>query len=251
MTYWIPKQHGAWSVLAASFVVGAIVGNSWGGAISPALLIFAVAVVAGFLARHSVSIYLKSGRALGFVVAWASAAIIAVALLIFNYQLRLMLLLCGIFVFAFTVSLILERKRLDREITGEIINMCGLSIVAPTAAYTMTGVLNAESVGLWALCALFFNGSVFRVRYIAARREMKAAYSVIYHVAAIVVVTMLSSSNVLPKFAALALIPSAIRAIAPVIREDESEKPSLKRIGFQELAHTAIFVGIVAIVFEL
>lgn len=136
----IPKQHGAWSILIASFILGASLGGKFG--IESALLL--LAVLSAFLGRYTASEYLKlpvSDAARKNLFAWLAPLrgfalflaifLLGATLLVIKYS-RWFLIPLGIVSFAITaLSLYLAKKGKDLTLSGEITNILGLSLVAP------------------------------------------------------------------------------------------------------------------------
>jgi hypothetical protein len=257
----VPRQHGAWSMLLAGFVLGLASGQRCG---AEGLLLL-VAVLFGFWARHAAGLFLRSSRSdrrayvLPWAVGYASVSLLAGALLVVGYHRWLLLPLGGVVLVLAGVSVILERRRQDRTTVGELVGVLGLSVVIPAAAYAATGVFAATTAGLWALGALFFGGSVFHVRYLVrhrresggplASRLRAGGPSVAYHLAALTASIGLSAVDALPPLAPLSLLPVTVKALWTVGRRREGEI-NVRHIGYVELAHTLIFVVLAMLAFH-
>lgn len=260
----VPRQHGAWSALISCFILGTAVGGSFG---MEAILLL-VSVFTGFLARHSAALYLRLSRTddnrkkvLTLAIGYFSVFLSVGALLVIWYELRVFLLL-GFFALVFlSIMLILEQQRREFTIMGELIGMVGLSLVAPAAEYSTTGVFSTQTVGLWIICSLFFGGSVFHVRYLVRKRiestgpslvRIRAGLpSVAYHLAALAVAVSLGTFiGILPSFSPMALLPVTLKALWAVGRRYKAPLP-VHRIGYVELIHTLIFVFLAVSVFHM
>jgi hypothetical protein len=257
----VPRQHGAWSMLLAGFVLGLASGNRFG---AEGLLLL-VAVFFGFCARHAAGLFLRPARSnrrthvLLWAIGYASVALFAGAWLVVGYHRWLLLPLGGVALVLAGASVILEQRRQDRTTVGELVGVLGLSVVLPAAAYAATGVFGATTAGLWALGAFFFGGSVFHVRYLVrhrresggplASRWRAGGLAVAYHLAALAASIGLSAVDALPPLAPLALLPVAVKSLWAVGRRREGEI-NIRHIGYVELAHTLIFLAIAILAFH-
>lgn len=255
----IPKQHGAWSILIASFILGASLGGKFG--IESILLL--VVVLSVFLGRLTASEYFKLSASLAarqnlFVPLGGLAFFLAVSfsgatLLVIKYR-RWFLIPLGIASFAITaLSLELAKKGRDLTFVGEITNILGLSLVAPAAEYIGRGIYSLRTFGLWLLCFFFFAGSVFRVRYLNRKcieaqgvffERLKAGTpSLIFHIAAFLITFGLARNNILPSLAPLALAPINLRVLWSVSRRYKNPIP-IRTIGYIEVLHTLLFLAL-------
>ena len=259
----LPKQHGAWSILLAGFALGVVWGGRWG--IEAGLLL--VAVLCGFCARHAAGPILRPDRSsryrekvLPWFLGYVAGTLAAGAWLVFGLRCAWLLPLGGIALIATAASLFLEWRRQDRTAAGELLNILGVTLVIPAAAYVTTGVFEVSTVGLWALGFLFFGGSVFRVRYLVRQRRAHRGSlatrlraggpSIAYHLGALGGVIGLVSAGVLPALMPLALLPVTIKAIGAVAYPHKGPL-NIRRIGYVELAHTLIFMALAIVSFRV
>ncbi len=261
----IPRQHGAWSILIACFVLGVALGGGIG--IETTLLL--ISTIAGFFAQHAASLYLRLLKkfdkrwkgALSWTIGYAFVFLSAGALLIILYDLWFLLLLGFLSLLFIAATLILRRKRKEFTTTGELFEIIGLCLVAPAAEYATSGIFSIQTVGLWVICAFFFGGSVFHVRYLVRNhtetggpflvRVRAGLSSIVYHL--IVFGTSVGLSTVmgiLPSLAPIALLPVTFKALWAVGRRYEAALP-IRRIGYIELIHTLIFVFFAILAFHM
>jgi hypothetical protein len=257
-----PRQHGAWSVLGAGFLLG-MTGQRW----ETASVLLAAAVLWGFLARHTVAFLLHPSRSpslrlrlLPWATIYTALALFFGTLLVLGFHRWLLLPLGGAALALSVLSVALERGRKDRTTLGEMVGMLGLSLVIPAAAYASSGLFSGQTMGLWALGALFFTGSVFHVRYLVRhRRESRQDWhtrlrtgggSLAYHLAGLAIAWLLSYFRALPPLAPLALLPVTAKAFWTVGRR-QAGRINIQRIGFIELAHTLAFVALTSLSFHL
>lgn len=253
----IPKQHGAWSILIASFILGASLGGKFG--IESILLLLAVLSI--FLGRYTASGYFKLSvsdaarkNLLAGLALFLAIFLLSAGLLVSIYR-RWFLIPLGIVSFAITASsLFLAKKGKDLTFTGEITNILGLSLVAPAAEYTGRGIYSLRTFGLWLLCFFFFAGSVFRVRYLSRKcalmregiffERLKAALpSLIFHTAAFSITFGLARNNVLPSLTPLALAPVNLMLLWSVSRRYKNPI-AIRAIGYIEVFHTLVFLAL-------
>ncbi len=248
--------------MLVSFVLGVAALGKFG---VDALLVL-LAVVSGFVGRHALAAGLRlprhGGRRAG-LLAWAGAcasvaALAGVALLVAPDRPLLAPLFALLLALA-AVSTLVEWKRMDRTAWGEILNMLGLSLVAPLAAYATTGTLTWATFGLWVVSALFFCSSVFHVRYLVRGRVERpglgsrlrvGAWSVLFHLGALVATLALGLAGAVPVWTWVAMAPNAGKAFWAVARPGRA-RPSIRRIGFSELAHSLLLLTIAVLVFRV
>jgi hypothetical protein len=233
----VPNQHGAWAALGAAYILGAFALANPG----VATLLLALPLVCTFLARYAAARRNTPGAA---VIAYVGISILVGLVLVFRFD-RPLLVPMGIAGVAFVLlSLEIERRRRDRTTIGELVGMVFLSAALPAAAYTTAGAIDVGTIALWALIILFLWGSVFRVRYRVRKRSgQRATPSVLYHLGALGVGAMLAAGGAMPPVARFALLPGVVHALW-MTRQERPNRPPIRRIGFEELAHTVVFVAI-------
>lgn len=259
----VPKQHGAWTVLIASFIVGSGSGARIG--LESMLLLFAL--IAAFLGRGALGCYLclspgERGRKglIPWIIFYSGIFLLSGLWLVLGYKLRLLVLLGIAGLWVSVSSLSLEKDRKDMTLLGQIINILGLSLAAPAAEYCAGGVYSLKTPGVWLVCVSFFLGSLFYVRFLVRRRlevcgefmeRLRAGFpSLAFHLGALLGAGVLSEFRVLPLFAPLALAPGTLKAVWPIIRRRPNCLP-VKIVGRWELVHTLIFLIVTVWVFRV
>jgi len=258
----IPKQPGAWSILIASFILGASLAGDFG--IESILLLFVVLSV--FLGRHTAGEYFKLSvsntvrkNLLAWLVFFLAISLLGATLLVIKYR-RWLLIPLGIASFAIiALSLALAKKGRDLTFVGEFTNILGLSLVAPAVEYTSRGIYSLRTFGLWLLCFFFFAGSIFRVRYLNRKcaeaqgiffERLKAGMSsLVFHIAAFLITFGLARNNLLPSQAPLALAPISLRVLWSVSRRYKNPIP-IRTIGYVEVFHTLVFLALAVIAYQ-
>jgi hypothetical protein len=257
----ISRQYGAWSMLVACFLIGALVGSGW----SPRILVLLPAVVFGYMTRYGAGVYLRSSvtkerrGVLAWTAVYSALVLVAGGALVFVYELW-MLLPLGVIIIAFGVAtVVLSQRKMDTTTSGELVGILGLTLVAPAAEYVSSGVVSTGTVGLWLLCAFFFCGSVFHVRYLVRRRSesigpakarMEAGWpSLAYHLVVLCISLVLAFARVLPSVAPAVLIPTAVRASVAVGVRFRKPVP-VRRIGMTEVLNTIVFLVLTVLIFR-
>lgn len=258
-----PREHGSWAMLAAPAVVG------WaaaGGGPAGAGVLFAAALLGAFLSRTPVTALCadpRDARAWRWFAACAALGAAGLAGLLGTYgRWGLMwLALPGAAVFVASLWFTVRRKAMTEA--HELLGVAGLSLGAPGAAYAATGAWTADSLWLWALCALFFSGPVYHVKMLVAgklasvpspapgalvRAERAAAQSASYHIATAALVGGGVAWGCLP---AAALIPFlGVLGKTLYYGSRRGGRLELKKVGWQEVAWTAVFVVVSAASFR-
>ncbi len=261
LTLTVSKQHGAWSILSACFVLGTWVG----GSLDPRTALLLCSVVFGFLAHHSVGVYLRlpetDTRRRGVLIWTTSYALVLLGtggLLVLAYGLWSLLLFGVLLLAVGLTSLMIARQKRDYTTGGELLEVLGLTLVAPVAEYTARGIFSVHTFAVWVLCALFFCGSVFHVRYLVRRRaasmgplreRLKAGRtSVVYHLVALCIAVVFGLAGMLLLLSPLALLPGALRAWSAVGRRVRRPLP-VRQIGVMEVLYTLVFLVLVVSAF--
>jgi hypothetical protein len=240
-----------------------------GGNLGGETVLVLVSVIAGFLAQHTASLYLRllkkidklRKKVLTWAIGYSSVFISAGALLIIWYDLWFLLLLGFLALLFIATTLILRQKRKEFTTAGELVEILGLSLVAPVAEYSATGVFSTQTVGLWVICTFFFGGSVFHVRYLVRKHtetsgpllvRLRAGLpSIVYHLIVFAASVGLGTiMGILPSFTPIALLPVTFKALWAVGRRYEEALP-IRRIGYVELIHTLIFVFLAILAFHM
>ncbi len=257
----IPRQHGAWIALIACFIAGSGSGARFGW---ESMLLLS-AVIAAFLGRGALGRYFclspeEQGRKdlIPWIIFYSGIFLLSGAWLVLGYKSRLLILLgiAGVGLSAF--SLALEKDKKDMTLSGQMINILGLSLAAPAAEYCASGAYSLKTLGVWLVCVFFFLGSLFHVRFLVRRRleacgefvaRLKAGLpSLAFHLSALLAAGVLSKFRLMPLFAPLALVPGTLKALWPIIRRNQNPM-TVKLIGRLELIHTLIFLVITVVVF--
>jgi hypothetical protein len=263
--YALPAEHGAWALWLGPFAVGVGVAG-WNGA--PTLLLF-LALLFAFLIRQPLIILVKalSGRraradarpALAWSIAYASlAALFGVALIGSGYtQLGWVLVpLAPMLIW----QVWLVRERAERQMTIELAGSGILALAAPTASYVATGTLDAAEVWLWVLCWLQSAAAIVYVYLRLAQRRLAELPSmparwrmgrraIVYATGNLIVSGGLALLGHVPPLAPIAFVPPLVQAIGGARTPCVGARP--QRIGFAQVAATAIFAALMIVVYHI
>lgn len=248
----LPREHGAWAVLAAPILVGFFAA---GGGSPGILLSFSCAALGGFCLRTPLQALLSPApppEARAWLAGYALWAGAGAAGLLFGYG------RWGLLAFALPAGAALAfnlRQNMSRKalsLANEIIGIAALCLGAPAAFYAARGEMSPQGWAAWLVCALYFLGPVFHVKLAALQHRMapEAALAGMrragkaYHAAALAAVGVGALAGVLPGPAVLpffaALLKNFRRAAAAPGKVD------FRRLGYQEVGYSLFFVAALA-----
>ncbi|MFQ5826418.1 MAG: YwiC-like family protein [Dehalococcoidia bacterium] len=253
----IAKEYGAWSMLLMAFVLGPGVAAHFNVETG----LFLGVAVALFLARYPLSLLLKRGgrgpdrgRLLRWTGIYSSGAILLLLPLLFRYRLWGLIPLGAAYGVSLMVYLYMISRKQERTIWGELWAVAGLSLAAPGAYYAATGLWGKTALLLWLFSLLYSGASVFYVpmkfrhRTLATPgREQKWSFpkgwrlgrrSLLYLGIILLTVGLLALGGQVPSLAPLAFLPLAVKTVSAVFWVRPA---SIRRIGFTEVAHVALF----------
>jgi hypothetical protein len=261
----IPREHGAWVMLYVPFAVGSIA--AWPTAIAPLLLLL-LAVTGAFLSRHVLGMALRqrnkraaSNGAANQWPAWLAiygtlTAVGILPLIVAFHRLALLELAAIAAAILMLHSLFMvwpARHRLDRSQVGELVGATALTLAAPAAYATATGVLNAKAWLLWIVCSLFFGSGVSYVQMLLSGLKCKRVLSqperwkvgrtnLCYHVAlcAALICFLAYAKNAPALITAIAFCPVIVRSFWGTLRLTDSV-PVFKKVGVCETIYSLWF----------
>jgi hypothetical protein len=260
----VPRQHGAWAILAAAVVLGL----ACEGRPGPASAWLCGAVLAGFLARHAALLAMRMsrtdprrGRLAGLAAAEAAAcAALGLATMVGGQLWALLPLGLAAAVVA-AASTGLESRGKGLHLGLEILGVLGLCLVTPALHYAVTGEFGSRTWALWALSCLFFAGRPLQVRYLARHRTGARTLperlatgwpTLAYHLAALAGAGALAAVGepaLLPPLGPVTLLPAALAACWKVAFPRETPV-GIAGIGLREAAHVVLFVALTVLAFR-
>jgi hypothetical protein len=245
----IPREHGAWMMLYAPFLIGAARGGVWGSGVLWALLL----VSGGYCAREPLSVWFtrknRRSAASRWFAGFAGLAFVGAAGLATHerrVELATLTLLGGaLFLTHFT----LERRREHRGFTGELLGVAGLTLTAPLGYFAAEGTDRTWAILLWFLNLLYFGSSIVYVKWRVARlvAERRGESSrqglgalIGYHAVLLVAVVGLAVVDVVSGWVFVAFAPLAFRyGLRAVVRQT----PTLTQVGISEIVLSLAFVA--------
>lgn len=244
----IPREHGAWAILALPIVVDVAVYPPR-AALAAALGV--IATLFAFLAQGPAVLWLRgrdrarNGR---WTVIYGTLAAIPALLVVVAYRRLALLLFAALALLFFVVFQWMVRNgRRDRSLWFEVVSSVMLCLGAPLVHVAAHGELRPGVIALWLGCALFFTGGIIYVKtWLEAARHKKSFDHetrrrlvlplVGFHVVLVAVgaLTFLVRPVLAAGVVMIALLPALGRTIWAARRLSPTP-PSLKRIGFVEL----------------
>jgi hypothetical protein len=170
----IPREHGAWGMLLVPFATGAVAALrssvNFGG-----LVLFILAAMSLFWLRTPVESWLgtsaikaqtKDERAfvLKVMAGVGGLAMVSIAALLWNGQLRGLLLIGVIAGLAFAIQAGVKKLGRKARMPAQIIGAMGLTSTAAGAYYVATGKLDHTAVALWLANWLFAGDQIHFVQ---------------------------------------------------------------------------------------
>src|SRR5574341_341782 len=248
-----PAEHGSWSMMLTPFIIGAGVAGEWSAAI---LLCFA-AVMALFLARQPVSLWLRIRRGTGRAedsrpaAVWSAillgiAALAGIGLLALGRLALLWLALAALGVLIAT--LIVQAVFRPRQLWIEIIGVIGLALAAPAAHIAAANRLDGSAWLAYAISALHNIISVLYVRLRIDLRHGRASSGEAWgvtaaHLLALAGVIGAALLGYLPLLVIAPVAGLTIRALYVAWRRPGLEH--VRRFGFVEMGLALAFALIV------
>jgi len=255
----LPTEHGSWSLMLTPFVIGAGVA----GKLTPPVWLCLIAVLALFLARQPVTLWIRIQRGKGRRADGPAALFWSAILLVIGGLAGIGLLAIGRWpvlwlalpaVGILIITLAITAWKGPRLLSTELIGVIGLALAAPAAYVAATGQLDLTAWLTWGVSAAHSVISVLYVRLRIDERHERATYSqamtvVAAHVFSLAAAVGLSLAGVLPPLLAIPVGLLLIRALYAAWR-----KPPLndvKRFGFTEMGLALGFAALVIAAFLL
>jgi YwiC-like protein len=250
-----PREHGAWGLLFVPLVTGGAVGLLAGGDVVP-LIAFTVAALGLFSIRTPLESWLGTGlfqarthherRIVGITILMIAAISFSALGFIFRHgRHRELLPLGAVAIVAFIAQGILRKLGRQTRMLSQVVGTLGLTVTAP-AAYCLTAGLDRRAWALWIVNFLFAGNQIHfvQLRIHSARigwkdRVDKGSWFLFGEVLLAGGLLLAWRFTLLPGLVALAFLPLLARGAAWII---EGQKPLLvRRLGWTELAHSAVF----------
>jgi len=263
--YALPAEHGAWALWLGPLAVGLGVAG-WNGL--PTLLLVLVQS-AVFLTRQPMVILVKalSGRrsrddaapALAWLSLYAAlATVFGAALIALGYTKLLWAFVPIVPMLIWQVWLI--RQRAERQMSIELAGSGMLALAAPTAYYVAAGVVDATAIILWVLCWLQSAAAIVYVYLRLAQRRlsemppMKERWrmgqrALLYTGANFALSIGMVVTALVPPLTPLAFAAMLAQAVGGARNPCVGVRP--QRIGFAQVAATAIFSALLIVAYRV
>jgi hypothetical protein len=175
----LPREHGAWSILAQPFLCALILAGTWHASIPAA----GVAVLAMFLLRTPLVILGRQAlvwreahpecrAAWRWSLIYAGIAALTVPLLSGRWGWRAILLFGGAAIVLTALAVYMEVTNRQRSVWLQLLTAAGLSSSCLAAALSATGTVPVWCWVLWVMCAAHAGAGILVVR---ARLEVRIA----------------------------------------------------------------------------
>lgn len=262
----VPREHGAWGMLATPLVGAAAVGLLRGGSAMPALVLASLALTL-FWMRTPLESWLGNGpmRAVTDaerqLVARAVAGIGALAIALFTLLsltsgMRELAGL-GVIVFAaFGVQAILKAQGRRWRMPAQMIGALGLTATAPAAYFVVTGRMDRTALALWLANWMFAGDQIHfvqlrihgaRLAGWSAKRSHGAAF-LVGQAVLLGLVVWACAVGFMPWLMVAAFVPVVIRGTMWFF--EKPEPLAVRRLGWTEMAHSLAFTILLVMAFQ-
>lgn len=242
----LPREHGAWGLLATGLLAGLLLGG-WRGP-GPAAL-YLILAVAGFLPERPLEARLR-GRPFspGALVLPLAIVILAALALLLGYHRYGLILWGSLILVLYGYHLYQKAHRQERTLGGEVLGVGGLAALGAGALYAGTGRLSLAVVYLFLLLWLHFGLGVQYVRWRIRRPAGAYRGATWAHVLAVAGVLGLGLLDQVPRFTFLAYLPALGRLLwaGPQVG-----KPRVKALGWQEVGYSLVFLVLLVLAYRL
>ncbi len=255
----LPTEHGSWSLMLTPFVIGAGVA----GKLPPPVWWCLIAVLALFLARQPITLWIRVRRGKGRQTDGPAALFWSILLLVIGGLAGVGLLAAGRWpvlwlalpaVGILLITLAITAWKGPRQLSTELIGVTGLALAAPAAYVAATGQLDLTAWLTWGVSTAHSVISVLYVRLRIDERHDRATYNqaltvVASHALSLAAAIGLALFGILPPLLAIPVGLLLIRALYAAWR-----KPPLndvKRFGFTEMGLALGFAAMVIAAFVL
>jgi hypothetical protein len=252
----LPREHGAWGILAVSYLLGLAVARdaTW------ASLLCGAAALLAMLGRRPTANALRTrgarladlGWSIALLGAAAGAAAVALALRPDLWP------IFAVVATLFGADLAMLVVRLGRTAWGEMPGILGLALASVLGHASASPALGERSWALGLVCALYFVGSIPFVRgFVRARAafarsdgtaRLAAQPAALYYLAALNVTGLLGLVRAIPLLAPAALLPAALKALWLSFGRARLDR-RVQVLGVLEVFHSLVFAGLAWLAF--
>ena len=243
----LPREHGAWGMLAIPLLSGTAIGYVGGGRAWSALALAITAALAAFLLRTPVEAVLgisiirpnhvERRIALGATCLWAAFAIAALTAFRDHAPIEPLLIPASVAAAALFLQFFGRNRR--RRLPSELLGAVALSGGAFLTYFAITARADATALALWLINSLFCVDQILYVRSLLERLRSPENWRIakrLHHAASLIGVLALLMGvtfSFLPLGAVLAYLPLLTRSWW---MEQPLRRINLQSVGFRELA---------------
>jgi YwiC-like protein len=242
---WLPRQHGAWPMLAVPLLLGvaAAGADAW-------QVVLAGAAATGYLASATTQVWLRARRRRVYtpsLVAYGAASAVLGASLVMTHPVLLAALV--VLIPAAVVTALAARSGRPRGLAESIAQVAMAVVLTPAAAVLAGPIDVTVAARATLLAALYLVGTVLMVRSVIRERGNAAfaALSIGYHVLAAVVMAL-----VLPlPYAVLGMLLAVRAAALPFVQRRWAGSAHPLRpvqVGMVEMVSAIALVGLAFVV---
>ena len=163
----VSPEHGVYVVLLVPFLVGVALAQDWNWLTTLAL----ICAFCGFQAEHPLVLQIKQRKSWkprflfwGAIYGGIAGAIALYFVFATNIPLIPLLTIYAGAALALLVDGVAVFRRGQKSILNEMVTFAAVCLVVPFAALVTTGNVPVSAIGLWALCTLYFSGTIFTVK---------------------------------------------------------------------------------------
>ncbi|MBE0467277.1 MAG: YwiC-like family protein [Candidatus Desulforudis sp.] len=240
MKWYIPREHGAWSMWMTPFIMGALV-SPWTILQLPAFM----GILFFYLASGSLFAIIRPNRKkespLPSLIVFLALGLAFMVYPLWNHP---EIALYGVIVFALLlINIHFARKRKERVMTNNLVAVVALTSTVLASAHLGYGAFRLDGVVLWVLSSAFFMGSVFFVRSLIRENRNPAFKTRANRYHGLIVLAPLSLGQ---WWASIALLPSAIKVwLTPF-----HIKLRTKVIGVVEIVSSVVFLVLTVLLYR-
>jgi len=244
----ISPEHGVYVVLLASFVIGVALAGQWNWATTLAL----ICAFFGFQAEHPLVLQIKQRKSWKprFLVWGGLYGGIALGLATYLYLIQRDALFPLLAIYssaglALIVDAVAVFHRGQKSIVNEMVTFAAVCLAVPFAYIVTANSFTLTTIGLWALCTLYFSGTIFTVKLRKCRHKDALRNRVkglgIYCAIAPVLIFTLYIIDWLPLIPALALIVLLLKVLFIMMRLSWYQSAPISQIASLETASSVLF----------
>ncbi|ABO49168.1 conserved hypothetical protein [Desulforamulus reducens MI-1] len=227
----LPKEHGAWAMMLAPFVIGATIhGLKW------LHLPLFMGWVFLYLLSYPLLMVIRNAGNYSLYGKWLFiyGVLAAVCLTIPLYYYPELMILGALMIPFFIVNVYFAKSKQERGLMNNFSAIVILSLGSVASNYLSVGRLTEEAIYAWFLCVLFFGGSVFFVKTMIREKNniLFRYYSWLYHGLLVFLPIATHQQWIL----SMTYLPSLVRAIVCTNRE-----MAPLQIGKVEILNTIFF----------